>query len=111
MRVNADGPGVYVRQFFEQQRLALHNRHRRLRADIAQPKHGGSVADDRNGVALACEFVGFGAVARDFHAHRRHAGRVRGGQVVHSVERHLGVDAELAAIFGVEFKSHFVVVH
>ena len=51
-RVQAQREGVDAGELLEQHRLALHHRHRRLRADVAEPEHGGAVGDDRDRVAL-----------------------------------------------------------
>ena len=48
----ADRPRVDAAELLEQHRLALHHGHRRLRADVAEPEHGGAVADDRDRVVL-----------------------------------------------------------
>ena len=51
-RREADRPGVDAAELLEQHRLALHHRHRRLGADVAEPEHRGAVADDGDGVLL-----------------------------------------------------------
>ena len=50
--VEADRERVDAGELLEQHRLALHHRHRRARADVAEPEHRGAVGDDRDGVAL-----------------------------------------------------------
>ena len=50
--VEADRERVDARELLEEARLALHHRHRRRRADVAEAEHGGAVGDDRDGVAL-----------------------------------------------------------
>ena len=50
--VEAERERVDAGELLEQQRLALHHRHRRLRADVAEAEHGRAVGDDGDGVAL-----------------------------------------------------------
>ena len=45
--VQADRYGVDAAELLEQHRLALHHRHRRGRADVAETEHRGAVGDDR----------------------------------------------------------------
>ena len=54
----ADGERVDVRQTLEQDGLALHDRHRGLRADVAQPQHRGTVSYYRHGVGAVGQVVG-----------------------------------------------------
>ena len=49
---SAIGKASIPRELLEQHRLALHHGQRCLRADVAEPEHGGSVGDDRDRVAL-----------------------------------------------------------
>ena len=61
--VEHDRDGVEAGELAEQRRLALHDRQRRGRADVAQPEHRGAVADDRDeprapGVAPGQRLVG-----------------------------------------------------
>src|SRR5215218_6520289 len=50
--IEADGVGIYVREFLEEHSLALHYRHRRLGSHVPESKDRRSVGDDRDGVAL-----------------------------------------------------------
>ena len=63
--VEADREGVDLGELLEQHRLALHHRHRRLRADVAEPEHGAAVGDDGDGVLLDRVLEGLGAVGVD----------------------------------------------
>ena len=45
--VEADREGVDAGELFEEHALALHHRHRRLRADVAEPEHGAAVETPR----------------------------------------------------------------
>ena len=60
--VEADREGVDAGELFEQHALALHHRHRRLGADVAEAEHGAAVGDDRDGVLLDRVLEGLGAV-------------------------------------------------
>ena len=70
LRVEAERPGVDAAELLEQQRLALHHRHRRLRPDVAEPEHGGAVGDDGDGVLLDRQVPGRVAVLGDRLADR-----------------------------------------
>jgi hypothetical protein len=52
LRVEADREPVDAGEVLEERGLPLHDRHRRLRADVAEAEHGGPVGDDRDRVAL-----------------------------------------------------------
>ena len=54
----ADREGVDAGELLEQQRLALHDRHGGLGADVAEAEHRGAVGDDGDGVLLDRELVG-----------------------------------------------------
>ena len=83
-------------ELLEEHRLALHDRHRRLRADVAQPEHGGAVGDDGDRVALDRVLEGLVAVLGDRHADARDARRVGHREVVARLERLLVVLLDLA---------------
>ena len=90
-------PGVDAAELLEQRGLSLHHRHRRGRADVAQPEDGGPVGDDRDGVPLDRQPAGVGRVLRDRHADPGNTRGVGAGQVVPVFERHLGHHLDLAA--------------
>jgi hypothetical protein len=50
--VDAQREGVDAGELLEERRLALHHRHRRSGADVAEPEHGRAVGDDGDRVAL-----------------------------------------------------------
>ena len=56
------GKASTLGELLEQHRLALHHRHRRLGADVAEAEHGAAVGDDGDGVLLDRELEGLGAV-------------------------------------------------
>ena len=93
----ADRPGVDPGELLEQQGLALHHRHGRLGADVAQAEHGRAVGDHGHGVALDGQLAGVGRVGGDRPADPGHPGGVGHRQVVAGPQRHLGGDLELAA--------------
>ena len=95
--VQADRPGVDAGEPLEEGRLALHDRQRGLRADVAQAQHGGAVRHDRDGVALDGEAAGVLGVLGDRHADPGHARRVDHGQVVTVADGVLGRHLDLAA--------------
>ena len=83
-RLNSDG-------------LALHDRHRGARADVAEAQHGRAVGDDGDRVALDRQPAHVLGVVGQRHAHAGDAGRVGHRQVVAGLQRHLRGDLELAA--------------
>ena len=90
-------PGVHAAEPLEQRGLALHHRHRRGRADVAQAEHGRAVGDHGDGVALDGQAAGVGRVLRDRQADPGHPRRVRPGQLVAVAQRDLRRDLDLAA--------------
>ena len=91
------GKGVDPGELLEEHGLALHHRHRRLGADVAEAEHGGAVGDDGDRVALDRVLEGLVAVVVDRHADARDARRVRHRQVVAGLQRVLVVLLDLAA--------------
>jgi hypothetical protein len=51
--IKAHWYGIHPAEMLEEQGLALHDGHRRLRADVAEPEHAAAVRDHGNGIALA----------------------------------------------------------
>ena len=97
LRVEAERPGVDAAELLEQQRLALHHRHRGLGADVAEPEHGGAVGDDGDGVLLDRQVPGRVAILRDRHADAGDARRVGHREVVARLHGHLRAHLDLAA--------------
>ncbi len=81
-RLQADREGVDAGELLEQAALALHHRHRRPGADVAQAEHGRAVGDDGDGVALDRVLEGLVFVVGDRQADARDAGRVDHREVV-----------------------------
>ena len=100
--VEADRERVDAGELLEQDRLALHDRHRGLGADVAQAEHRGAVADDGDGVALDRELEGLLAVGGDRRAHAGDARRVGHREVVAVADRDLVALLDLAAQVGQE---------
>ena len=90
LRVDADRVGVDAAELLEEHRLALHDRHARGRADVAEAEHRGAVGDDRDHVALDRELEGLRAVLGDRLADPRHARHVGHREVVAGLERARG---------------------
>ena len=84
-------------ELLEQHRLALHHRHRRLGADVAEAEHGAAVGDDGDGVLLDRVLEGLGAVGVDVLADPGDARRVGHREVVARLQRVLVLDRDLAA--------------
>src|SRR6185437_6954198 len=85
--VEADRERVDAGELLEQAALALHHRHRGLRADVAEPQHGGAVGDDSHGVPLDRVLKRLVLVVGDRQAHARHARRVDHREVGAGLER------------------------
>ncbi len=86
--VEADRDRVDPAELLEQHRLALHHRHRRGRADVAEAEHGGAVGDDGDGVGHPGVVAHQRRLGRDGLAHLGDPGRVGQRQVVAVLERH-----------------------
>ncbi|GMA85910.1 hypothetical protein GCM10025868_11600 [Angustibacter aerolatus] len=95
--VEADRERVDAGEPLEQGGLALHDRQRGERPDVAQAEHRRAVADHGHGVALDREAAGVVGVLGDRDADPRHAGGVDEREVVAVADRHLRLDARLAA--------------
>ena len=96
--VEAQRERVDAGELLEQHRLALHHRHRRLRADVAKPEHRGAVGDDRDRVALDRQRPRLGRILVNRHRHTRHPGRVGHREIVAGLDRDFRVDLDLAAL-------------
>ena len=106
-----DGPGLHAHrhgvdpgEVLEEHRLALHDRQRGQRADVAQPQHGGAVGDHGDGVALGRVAGGQGRVGGDGARDVGHAGGVEQGQVGPVAQRLRRVYPQLAALVGPEHR-------
>ena len=95
--VQADREPVDAGELLEEHRLALHDRHRRARADVAEPQHRRAVGHHGHRVAL--DRVAKRVLGRvvDRAADARHAGRVGHREVVPGAQRRLVVHLDLAA--------------
>ncbi len=95
LRGQTHGHSVDAGELGEDRGLALHDRQRRTRADIAEAEHRRAVGHDGDRVLLAGEFTHLGGVVRDRHGRLADAGGVDDAQVL-CVEGHLGGDDDLA---------------
>jgi hypothetical protein len=95
--VEADRPRVDAAEPLEQRGLALHHRHRRGGAEVAQPEHGRAVGDDRDGVALDRESARVVGIGGDGLADPRDPRGVGAGEVVAGPQRDLRLHLQLAA--------------
>ena len=95
--VEADRDRVDAAELLEQDRLALHHRHRGGGADVAEAEHRGAVGDDGDGVGDPGVVVDQRRLRGDRLAHLGDARRVGERQVVAVVERHGGGDLHLPA--------------
>ena len=95
--VEAQREGVDAAELLEQHRLALHHRHRRRGADVAEPEDGAAVGHDRHGVALDRVLERLVGVVGDRVADPGDAGRVGHREVVAGAQRVLVALLDLAA--------------
>ena len=95
--VEADREGVDAGELLEQAALALHHRHRRVRADVAEAEHGGAVGYHGDRVALDRVLECLVDVLGDRQADPRDAGRVGHREVVARLQWMLVVLFDLAA--------------
>ena len=98
----ADRDGVDAAELLEQHGLALHHRHRRGRADVAEAQDGGAVGDDGDGVGHPRVVARHARVGGDRLADAGDAGRVGEGEVVAAAEPDGRADLHLAADVQVE---------
>ena len=56
--VEAEWPRVDVRVFFKEESFALHDGNGSASSNVAEPKDGGAITDDRDGVALEGKLAG-----------------------------------------------------
>ena len=96
------GKRVDPGELLEQQGLALHHRHRRRGADVAEAEHRGAVGDDRHGVLADRVLVRKRLVLLDRRAHARDAGGVRHRQVVGIADRTQREHLDLATLVHAE---------
>ena len=97
---------VDVGEALEQHRLAFHHRLGRQRAQIAQAKDRGTVADHRHQVALGGETIGQFRFPGDFTHGLRHAGAVSQAEVAAGLGRFGHLNADLPRTrFGVIFQG------
>jgi hypothetical protein len=109
--VEHDRHGVQAGELAEQRRLALHHRQRRGRADVAEPEHGGAVADDGDQPRPPRVPAGQLGLVRDRAAHLRDTGRVGQRQGVPIGQRELAAHRQLAALVHLEHGRGRVVMH
>ncbi len=95
--VEADREGVDAGELLEQHRLALHHRHRRLGADVAEAEDRRAVGDHGDRVALDRVLEGLRAVGVDLLADAGDARRVGHREVVAGLQRVLVALLDLAA--------------
>ena len=99
--VQADRDGVDAAELLEQDGLALHHRHRRGRADVAEAEHGRAVGDDGDGVGHPGVVLGHRRVRGDRLADAGDAGRVGQRELVPTGELdrrdglHLAADVQV----------------
>jgi hypothetical protein len=91
LRVEADRHRIDAREALEEDRLALHDRQARARADVAEAEHGGAVRHDGDHVALRRVVVDGGRILLDREAGRGDAGGVCQGKIVGVIHRNLAL--------------------
>jgi hypothetical protein len=95
--VETDRDGVDATERLEQHRLALHDRQRGGRADVAETQDRRAVGDDRHHVRLPGQVMDQGRIGLDRRADPGHSGGVGEREVVAVRERDGGDDGHLAA--------------
>jgi len=97
LRVQADRHRVHPAELLEQHGLALHDRQRGARADVAESQHGRTVGDDRDCVPGPGVVVGEAGLGGDGLAHPGHPRGVREGEVLPAGQRDGRGNGHLAA--------------
>ena len=95
LRVETQRPRVDRAEGLEEHGLALHDRHCRLRSDVAQPQHRRAVRDDGDSVGLHGQRPRRLRVLVDRHGNAAHAGRVDVGEIRVRRDRDLVADLDL----------------
>ena len=109
--VQADGERVDVCKRFEQDGLALHDRHGGFRADVTQTQHRRAIRHDRHQIALGGVAVDLFLIVPNLAAGFCNAGSVSSGQVIAGLDLNLRGDRDLALVGFVHFECELVVIH
>jgi len=100
--IQAERDGIDASQVLKEQRLALHNRHPRARANIAQAEHARAIGNDRHRIGFVGIVVNELRIGRDGSAGCGNARRIPDGKVIPIPHRHLGSGLDLAAVVGMQ---------
>src|SRR6266516_4440584 len=106
----ADRHRVHPGELFEQQRLALHDRHGGGWAYVAEAKHGRPVGHDRHRAAYPGEVMRELVVIGDGRAHPRDPGRIGKGQIGGVADRDGRAHLDLSRSVQREYWVHLVIV-
>ncbi len=104
-RLHDDGNGVDACEVLEEHRLALHHRHGREGADVAEAEHRRAVADDGDRVAPGRVARREARVGGDRQGHLGHPRGVEEGEVVRVAQRLRGVYPQLSTLVGAEDRA------
>ena len=102
----SNGKGIDACKFLKDHCLALHYRHGRLRADVAEAEDRGAVRDDGHGVPFDGIPEGMLAVFMDVHGDAGHTRGVDLGKVIAVPHRHPAADLDLPAFVAGEGPVH-----
>ena len=111
MRAHAERNRVHAAKFLEEDALPLHDRHSRLRPDIAEAEHCGAVRDDGDGVPAARELVAQRRVLLYFKAGLGNPGRIGQRKLFLIAHRQRGSNPDLPLPFTMQPQTLFRVVH
>ena len=111
LAADAQGDGVHAAKGFEQDALALHDRHTGLGADVAQAQNGSAVSDHCHGVPAAGQFVALVDILLNLQAGLGHARGVGQGQSLFAVHRRTGRHFQLALPLIMQTQGFLCVIH
>ena len=109
--LHAQREGVHIAEGLEEDALALHHRHARLGADIAQTQHGGAVGDHGAQVVPPGQLIGFVDVLLDLQTGRGHAGGIGQGQVLLCLYRHRRPNFNFSLPLAMQPQGFLCVIH
>ena len=111
LAANTQGDRVHIAEGFEENALALHDGHARLRTDITEAEHCGTVGHNGDGIPAARELIALVNVLLDLEAGRGNAGSVGKAQGFGGVDRGAVDHFQLALPFIVQAQGFFRVIH
>ena len=109
--IQADGTGVYVCKFLEQNGLSFHHGNRSFGANIAKAKDCRAVRDDSHHMAFGCVGIGVVWIFMDFTARLGDTRCIGYAEIIFSFQGHAAGNRDLTFIFFVTQQRLFIIIH